>query len=153
MTRITPMPIRCWRHCKLCRSCRAKAGEWLSGRFAGEERGTETVGVLLSSIGAPVHPDPLGGATADVARELIARAWWTYVESLAARGPVVALFEDIHWADPSLLDLLETLAARVAAPVLFVKSTKRVSLPVTRAVRKEAVSGSSSTTRPVSSSR
>ena len=31
------------------------------------------------------------------------------------------LYEDIHWADASLLDLLETLAARVRdVPVLFV---------------------------------
>ena len=42
------------------------------------------------------------------------------VESLAAEGPALLLFEDIHWADPSLLDLLETLAARVReVPVLF----------------------------------
>ena len=42
------------------------------------------------------------------------------VESLAAEGPTLLLFEDIHWADASLLDLLETLAARVRdVPVLF----------------------------------
>ena len=36
------------------------------------------------------------------------------------RGPTLLLFEDIHWADASLLDLLETLAARVRdVPVLF----------------------------------
>ena len=42
------------------------------------------------------------------------------IESLAAAGPTLLLFEDIHWADASLLDLLETLAARVRdVPVLF----------------------------------
>ncbi len=42
------------------------------------------------------------------------------VESLGAEGPTLLLFEDIHWADSSLLDLLETLAARVRdVPVLF----------------------------------
>jgi predicted ATPase len=42
------------------------------------------------------------------------------VESLGAEGPTLLLFEDIHWADASLLDLLETLAARVRdVPVLF----------------------------------
>ena len=35
------------------------------------------------------------------------------VETLAAREPTLLVFEDIHWADASLLDLLETLAARV----------------------------------------
>ncbi len=43
------------------------------------------------------------------------------VESLALDGPMLLLYEDIHWADASLLDLLETLAARVReVPVLFV---------------------------------
>jgi class 3 adenylate cyclase len=42
------------------------------------------------------------------------------VESLAMRGPLLLVYEDIHWADASLLDLLETFAARVRdVPVLF----------------------------------
>ena len=42
------------------------------------------------------------------------------VESLALKGPILLLYDDIHWADASLLDLLETLAARVRdVPVLF----------------------------------
>jgi class 3 adenylate cyclase len=44
-----------------------------------------------------------------------------FVESLGSEGPTLLLFEDLHWADASLLDLLETLAARVRdVPVLFV---------------------------------
>jgi len=42
------------------------------------------------------------------------------VESLALKEPVLLLYDDIHWADASLLDLLETLAARVRdVPVVF----------------------------------
>ncbi|MGH3077947.1 MAG: ATP-binding protein [Gaiellaceae bacterium] len=42
------------------------------------------------------------------------------LESFAAREPILLLFEDIHWADPSLLDLIETLAARIRdVPVLL----------------------------------
>jgi class 3 adenylate cyclase len=42
------------------------------------------------------------------------------VESLALRGPTLLVYEDIHWADASLLDLLETFGARVRdVPVLF----------------------------------
>jgi class 3 adenylate cyclase/tetratricopeptide (TPR) repeat protein len=41
-------------------------------------------------------------------------------EHLAARGPLVAVFEDIHWAEPTFLDLLEYLVDRVqAVPVLL----------------------------------
>ncbi|CAN5207301.1 hypothetical protein BH09ACT13_BH09ACT13_17120 [soil metagenome] len=43
-----------------------------------------------------------------------------FVESLGAEGPTLLLFEDIHWAEASLLDLIETLAARVReVPVLL----------------------------------
>jgi class 3 adenylate cyclase len=34
------------------------------------------------------------------------------VETLAAQRPTLLIFEDIHWADQSLLDLIETLASR-----------------------------------------
>ena len=43
-----------------------------------------------------------------------------FVEGLAAQGPVVLLYEDLHWGDASLLELLEFLAQRVKeVPVLF----------------------------------
>ena len=35
-------------------------------------------------------------------------------------GPLVVIVEDIHWADPALLDLLDELVERVVGPVLFV---------------------------------
>lgn len=42
-------------------------------------------------------------------------------EHMAGHGPLVAVFEDTHWAEPTLLDLLEYLVDRVhAAPVLLV---------------------------------
>jgi tetratricopeptide (TPR) repeat protein len=43
-----------------------------------------------------------------------------FVEALAAARPLVLLFEDIHWADPSLLDLIEHLAGRLRdTPILL----------------------------------
>ena len=42
------------------------------------------------------------------------------LEHVAGRAPLVAVFEDIHWAEPTLLDLLEYLVDRVnAGPVLL----------------------------------
>jgi class 3 adenylate cyclase len=41
-------------------------------------------------------------------------------EELAARQPLLAVFDDIHWAEETLLDLIEHLAVRLgAAPVLI----------------------------------
>jgi class 3 adenylate cyclase/tetratricopeptide (TPR) repeat protein len=42
------------------------------------------------------------------------------IEGLAATGPVVLVFEDVHWADSSQLDLLEYLTTHVRdVPVVF----------------------------------
>jgi class 3 adenylate cyclase/DNA-binding SARP family transcriptional activator/tetratricopeptide (TPR) repeat protein len=43
-----------------------------------------------------------------------------FVEALGREQPTVLVFEDLHWADPSLLDLVESLAGRTReAPVLL----------------------------------
>ena len=47
-------------------------------------------------------------------------AWRTFFSALAADRPVVVVVEDIHWADPAMLDLLEELADRVEGGVSFV---------------------------------
>ena len=47
------------------------------------------------------------------------------VEELAAKEPLVLVFEDIHWADSGLLDLIETLGSLVEnAPVLLLTLTR-----------------------------
>jgi tetratricopeptide (TPR) repeat protein len=41
-------------------------------------------------------------------------------EALARRRPLVAAFDDIHWAEPAMLDLIEHVAANARAPILIV---------------------------------
>jgi class 3 adenylate cyclase len=50
------------------------------------------------------------------------------IEGLAAQRPTLLIFEDIHWADPSLLDLLEFLAARVRDLPLLLLTLARPDL-------------------------
>src|SRR5678815_3703607 len=43
----------------------------------------------------------------------IQETYWAarrFVELLAARGPLIVIFEDIHWAEPTLLNLIEHIA-------------------------------------------
>ena len=48
-------------------------------------------------------------------------AFRRYCETLAARRPVVLALDDLHWAEPPLLDLVEYLAASTRdAPILLV---------------------------------
>ena len=42
-----------------------------------------------------------------------------YLERRAAGSPLVLIFEDVHWADPGLLDLIEGLAEWARAPMLL----------------------------------
>ena len=82
----------------------------LAGPAAAEEHAPQLE--VLLGIGSE-------GTVAD--RETLFFSARVFVESLAMRGPTMLLFEDIHWADSSQLDLLETLASRVRdVPVLFV---------------------------------
>jgi len=46
------------------------------------------------------------------------------VEAMAARRPVVLAFEDIHWADDGVLDLIEYLTRAVHGPVLILCFTR-----------------------------
>ena len=84
---------------------RAKLEESIT-RSSGSQDGVEHarhLGILMG----------LGGEGDVSDRETLFFSARVFVEALAAQEPTVLLFEDIHWADASLLDLLETLATRV----------------------------------------
>ena len=46
------------------------------------------------------------------------------VEVLGGPEPVVVIFDDIHWAEPTLLDLIEDLAAAADVPALLICSAR-----------------------------
>jgi class 3 adenylate cyclase len=72
---------------------------------------TEHLAVLLGL-------DP-SGTVAD--RESLFFSIRTFIEAVAADRPTMLLFEDLHWGDESLLDLVELLAARLRdLPILVV---------------------------------
>jgi class 3 adenylate cyclase/tetratricopeptide (TPR) repeat protein len=103
-----------------------KARARLDPRFPGED-GLGVTSVLLSSIGVDVSPDPLAGTERGAAQRMIARSWQRYFESMTADGPLIALLEDIHWADASLLELIESVVSRASGPA-FVLCTSRPEL-------------------------
>jgi class 3 adenylate cyclase/tetratricopeptide (TPR) repeat protein len=51
-----------------------------------------------------------------------------FIESVAREGPTVFVFEDIHWADRGLLDLIELLAARLRDLPIMLLSLARPEL-------------------------
>jgi class 3 adenylate cyclase len=56
-------------------------------------------------------------------RQFAALTGWTIAS--ARVQPVVLVFEDLHWADPTTLDLLRGLAERAALAPLFIVATAR----------------------------
>jgi class 3 adenylate cyclase/tetratricopeptide (TPR) repeat protein len=104
----------------------AKLSRHLSELFAastdepGEssERKAALIGRLLG-IGEPAELP--AAETEDPARmrESFFSALRSVIEAMALRRPLVLAFEDIHWADEGMLELIEYLAQWVRAPLLL----------------------------------
>src|SRR6266545_3322358 len=66
-------------------------------------------------------------------REELFGAWRLFFERLADADPVVMVFEDMHWADPSLLDFVEYLLEWSRDYPLYVITLTRPELSERRA--------------------
>ncbi len=75
---------------------------------------------LAYTVGVEDPEVPFAALDPRQVRTEVHLAWRSFFSALAAGGPIVGVVEDIHWADPALLDLLEDLAERVQGPILFV---------------------------------
>ena len=90
-----------------------------------EEEAEETARLLAALIGS--------GSGQDVAEEPVQLhfAARRFAEQVARQQPTVFVFEDIHWADPAQLDLLEYLASHVRdAPAVFLALARSELLEV-----------------------
>jgi class 3 adenylate cyclase/tetratricopeptide (TPR) repeat protein len=65
---------------------------------------------------------------AAVSRDESFTAWRRFLESIAEREPAVLVFEDLHWADDSLLDFLEYFADWAEGVPLVIVTTARPEL-------------------------
>ncbi len=72
--------------------------------------GAEVAGPVAAAIG-------LTGESGD--RDTIVWAFRRLFEELAAERPLVAYVEDLHWAEPTLLELLTHLRDRAVGPILL----------------------------------
>jgi class 3 adenylate cyclase/tetratricopeptide (TPR) repeat protein len=70
----------------------------------------------------------LEGAAPAARRDEAFAAWRRLFEALAAWGPLVLVFEDLHWADEGLLDFIEHLADWVTGMPLVLICTARPGL-------------------------
>jgi predicted ATPase len=97
-------------------------------------------GKLAKSVAAIVEEDAdwvarhlrplvgLGADSSDAPRTEAFAAWRRYLEAIAGHGPLVLVFEDIHWADANLLDFIDHLIDWATAVPLLVVCTARPEL-------------------------
>ena len=60
-------------------------------------------------------------------------AWRRFLEAVASEGPLVLVFEDLHWADDAMLDFVDNLVERASGVPLLVLATARPELLQRRA--------------------
>ncbi len=149
---------------------------WALGEIVKAEAGmleSDSAEVAAAKLEATVFPDdperqwllqrlaPLVGLEAAPAeRQELFTAWRHYFEGLAAVGPRVLVFEDLHWADEALLAFLEYLVewsqevrcSWYARPGRSCTSDGRDGVPAS-AMRTPSTSHRSRTRRRPSSSR
>jgi class 3 adenylate cyclase/DNA-binding SARP family transcriptional activator len=83
-----------------------------------------TTAALASTLGLRLPDDPLQSLDPrEHYRELI-EAWRALLASIGRSFPVVAIVEDLHWADATMLDILEELSERLEGPILFLCTTR-----------------------------
>jgi class 3 adenylate cyclase len=80
----------------------------LRRRLAGRPDGASVADRLAQVLGVA---DAVGADASWAVRRLL--------ETLAAERPVVVILDDLHWAEPPMLDLAEAIIDRVHGPVLF----------------------------------
>ncbi len=115
---------------RLCGAYESDAPEIIARKL--HERTGELLGgspvesrLVAEHLGAIVGIDAGGGATDR--DELFSSARW-FIEAAARERPTILVFEDVHWADPNLLDLIETLAAQCHGLPLLLMTLARPEL-------------------------
>ena len=90
--------------------------------LGGSCQASDDVRLVAGLLGvAPSNPDPSAIVNPRRQRERLLEALLRRVETLAQARPVLAVLEDVHWADPTTCELLDLLIARIASlPALLV---------------------------------
>jgi hypothetical protein len=89
---------------------------FVEGGLSPEDAG-RLAGLVLAALGVEREDA--------VERETVWSAWQLLIEVLAAQAPRIIVFEDLHWASGSLLDLVEYLMQpRTHAPILIVATSR-----------------------------
>jgi class 3 adenylate cyclase len=103
-------------------SLQAVASAFMSASYS-EDDARRLAVVILTAIGVESE-----GQEGQVERESLFHAWRLLIEALARKAPRIIVFEDLHWASESLLDLVEYVMRSSAQAALLTITTSRPEL-------------------------
>jgi class 3 adenylate cyclase/predicted ATPase len=91
----------------------------------------EDVALLADLLSLPtLEPDPLPNLSPHRKKERTLEALLHHLKGLAAREPVVMVFEDVHWIDPTSRELLDLTVERIRSlQVLLIVTFRTEFLP------------------------
>jgi class 3 adenylate cyclase len=75
---------------------------------------------LATTAGIALPENPLEEMSPESVGEELGLAWPRLLSGLAARGPTIVFVEDLHWAEPLLLDMIEHLVTRSSGGAFLV---------------------------------
>jgi hypothetical protein len=79
---------------------------------------------LATSAGITLPDNPLDRLPPESIGEELGLAWPRLLGALAASRPTLLVVEDLHWAEASLLDMVEHLVARSTGPALILATAR-----------------------------
>jgi tetratricopeptide (TPR) repeat protein len=91
--------------------------------LVGGSEGPDIAAAICHSSGLAVD-ERLLAITRYEQRELIADAWRRYLEAVSSEMLLCVLIEDVHWADPLLLRVIDHLTSDLAAPLVVLATAR-----------------------------
>jgi DNA-binding SARP family transcriptional activator len=107
-------------------------GELLAPEATDATEVLRVASALAAGAGLTLVDSTLRDAAPESVAEEIGLAWPRFLSALAARSPTVVAIEDLHWAEPALLDMVEAILSRSQGSLLVV-ATARPELARARA--------------------
>ncbi|WP_245319976.1 adenylate/guanylate cyclase domain-containing protein [Bradyrhizobium sp. LMTR 3] len=101
----------------------------LEALLAGAATTTEDVPLLAELLSLPSDRYSLAALSPQAKKERTLQALIRHVENLSQRNPVLMVFEDVHWIDPTSLELLQMTVDRVQQLPVLLLLTFRPEFP------------------------
>lgn len=100
-----------------------EAAESMLGAYPREDR-MATVAALATSAGIRLRENPIEGLKPEEVSRALGIAWPRFTAGLADQSPTVLILEDLHWASPELVEMVELIVARASGPLLVLVTAR-----------------------------